>query len=43
MLWRAQRLVAQLDGRANHDDAFEEDRDRDATLTAAGLRVVRDD
>ena len=41
MLWRAQRLVAELDGRAYHEDAFEEDRDRDATLTAAGLRVVR--
>jgi very-short-patch-repair endonuclease len=41
MLWRPQRLIAELDGRAYHQDAFEEDRDRDAALTAAGLRVVR--
>ena len=41
MLWRPQRLVAELDGRAYHEDTFEEDRERDATLTAAGLRVVR--
>ena len=41
MLWRPQRLVAELDGRAYHAHAFEEDRERDATLTAAGLRVVR--
>jgi very-short-patch-repair endonuclease len=41
MLWRPQALIAELDGRAYHEDAFEEDRDRDATLTAAGLRVVR--
>jgi very-short-patch-repair endonuclease len=41
MLWRPQRLVAELDGRAYHEETFEEDRDRDATLTAAGLRVVR--
>lgn len=41
MLWRRQRLIAELDGRAYHEDTFEEDRDRDATLTAAGLRVVR--
>ena len=41
MLWRPQRLIAELDGRAYRQDAFEEYRDRDATLTAAGLRVVR--
>ena len=41
MLWRRQRLVAELDGRAYHQQAFEEDRERDATLVAAGLRVVR--
>jgi very-short-patch-repair endonuclease len=40
MLWRTQRLVAELDGRAYHDD-FEHDRERDADLLAAGLRVVR--
>jgi hypothetical protein len=40
MLWRPQRLVAELDGRAYHDD-FERDRERDADLLAAGLRVVR--
>ena len=41
MLWRPQRLVVELDGRAYHEDTFEEDRERDASLTAAGLRVVR--
>jgi len=41
MLWRPQRLIAELDGRAFHPDAFEEDRERDAVLTAAGLRVIR--
>lgn len=41
--WRAQRLVVELDGWAHHNDrhAFEHDRARDATLTAAGWRVVR--
>jgi very-short-patch-repair endonuclease len=43
MLWREQRLVAELDGRRYHDHAhaFEHDRDKDATLLAAGYRVVR--
>ena len=41
MLWRPQRLVAELDGREFHAHAFEHDRDRDADLLAAGLRVVR--
>ncbi len=40
MLWRPQRLVAELDGRAYHGD-FEADRERDADLLAAGLRVFR--
>ena len=40
MLWRPQRLAAELDGRAYHGD-FERDRERDADLLAAGLRVVR--
>lgn len=40
MLWRPQRLVAELDGRTYHED-FERDRERDADLLAAGLRVVR--
>jgi hypothetical protein len=39
-LWRPQRLIAELDGRAFHGD-FERDRDRDAELLAAGHRVVR--
>ena len=30
MLWRPQRLIAELDGRAYHQDTFEEDRERDA-------------
>ena len=42
MLWRRERLIVELDGRAYHDDhAFERDRDRDADLQAAGHRVVR--
>jgi very-short-patch-repair endonuclease len=43
MLWRKQRLVAELDGRRYHEHAraFEHDRDKDATLLAAGYRVVR--
>jgi very-short-patch-repair endonuclease len=43
MLWREQRLVAELDGRRYHEHAraFEHDRDKDATLVAAGFRVVR--
>ena len=42
-LWRAARLVVEIDGFAYHSDAhaFERDRRRDADLTAAGLRVVR--
>jgi very-short-patch-repair endonuclease len=41
MLWRPHRLIAELDGRAYHQHTFEEDRERDATLTAASFRVVR--
>ncbi len=42
-LWRPQRLVAELDGRATHltARAFERDRARDARLLLHGLRVVR--
>jgi very-short-patch-repair endonuclease len=41
MLWRPQRLIAELDSRAYHADTFEEDRERDATLLTHGFRVVR--
>ncbi len=43
MLWRAERLIVELDGRAAHDrsQTFEHDRERDAELTDAGFRVVR--
>ena len=42
-LWRAQRLVVEVDGFAYHSSraAFERDRRKDAALQAAGLRVVR--
>ena len=42
-LWRKQRLIVELDGRATHANrrAFETDRARDRALTAAGWRVVR--
>jgi hypothetical protein len=42
-LWRAQRLIAELDGRAAHATvrAFESDRLRDRRLQAAGWNVVR--
>jgi hypothetical protein len=41
--WPAERLVAEIDGYAFHASrsAFERDRDRDAALLAAGVRVVR--
>jgi hypothetical protein len=42
MLWRRERLIVELDGRAYHDEhAFERDRERDADLQVAGHRVVR--
>jgi very-short-patch-repair endonuclease len=42
-VWRRQRVVAETDGAATHRTAaaFEDDRRRDAALTAAGWRVVR--
>jgi very-short-patch-repair endonuclease len=36
MLWRPQRLVAELDGYETHQFAFETDREKDAHLLAAG-------
>jgi hypothetical protein len=41
MLWRSHRLVAELDGRAYHEEPFERDREKDADLVTAGYRVVR--
>ncbi|MGI8920850.1 MAG: DUF559 domain-containing protein [Solirubrobacteraceae bacterium] len=43
MLWRAQRLIVELDGYAfhSHPRGFESDRERDASLQVAGYRVVR--
>ncbi len=42
-LWPEQRLVVEVDGRRfhGHRAAFERDRRRDATLVAAGYRVIR--
>jgi very-short-patch-repair endonuclease len=42
-LWPDQRVAVELDGRAAHvrAAAFEEDRARDAALTATGLRALR--
>ncbi|MEA2430750.1 MAG: hypothetical protein QOI19_1223 [Thermoleophilaceae bacterium] len=42
-LWRNQRLVVELDGRAAHDTAraFESDRAKDRRLTVAGWRPTR--
>lgn len=42
-VWRTHRIAVELDGWQHHHDrgAFERDRERDATLTAAGWRVVR--
>ncbi len=42
-LWRAARIVVEVDGRAFHSDyrRFESDRRKDAVLVAAGLRVMR--
>jgi len=42
-MWREQRLIVELDGRATHAtrSAFENDRARDRALTAAGWRVIR--
>ena len=43
VLWRDHGLVVEVDGFAFHSSrrAFERDRERDAHLTAEGLRVVR--
>ncbi|MGH7448981.1 MAG: DUF559 domain-containing protein [Longimicrobiales bacterium] len=43
LYWRAERLVAEVDGFAFHASrrSFETDRRRDAVLAAAGLRVMR--
>ncbi len=42
-LWRAERLVVEVDGYAFHSsrNAFERDRRRDAELGAQGFRVIR--
>jgi hypothetical protein len=42
-VWRAQRVIVELDGRAVHGTAiaFERDRARDRMLQAAGWRVIR--
>jgi hypothetical protein len=40
-LWRDQRLIVELDGRAHHEHRFEHDRDRDADLLHAGFPVLR--
>ena len=42
-LWRAERLVVEVDGYAFHSGraAFERDRRRDGDLQSAGLRVTR--
>jgi len=42
-LWPEHRLIVEIDGYAYHGNrpAFERDRCKDATLTAAGYRVVR--
>lgn len=42
-VWHAQRIAVELDGWTDHQTrrAFETDRARDQTLTAAGWRVVR--
>ena len=43
VLWRAQKLVVEVDGHAfhGHRAAFERDRARDQALVAAGYRVIR--
>lgn len=42
-LWREERLIVELDGRAVHGTrmAFESDRERDRLLTVVGWRVMR--
>lgn len=43
LLWRAERLVVEVDGFAFHSSArrFEQDRSRDGRLAARGLQVIR--
>jgi very-short-patch-repair endonuclease len=43
IVWPEHGLIVELDARSTHDNraAFEEDRERDRTLQAAGWRVVR--
>jgi hypothetical protein len=41
LLWRADRLVVELDGREHHEHAFERDRRRDADLLSRGWRTLR--
>jgi very-short-patch-repair endonuclease len=41
MLWRPQRLIAELDGYNTHEHRFEQDREKDADLLTHGFRVVR--
>jgi hypothetical protein len=43
VVWRARRVVVEIDGHRYHGThaAFERDRARDARLTVAGYRVVR--
>jgi very-short-patch-repair endonuclease len=42
-LWRAQRLIVELDGRAAHDTAraFERDREKDRRLRVARWNPIR--
>ena len=42
-VWFSRQLIVELDGRATHDTrlAFEQDRERDRVLSAAGWRVIR--
>jgi very-short-patch-repair endonuclease len=43
LVWRAQRLIVEIDGYAFHSmrSSFEQDRRRDRSLVAAGWRIVR--
>ena len=41
VLWRSQRLIAELDGYDTHEPRFEQDREKDEDLLTRGYRVVR--
>jgi hypothetical protein len=43
LLWRAQRLILEVDGREHHGtrQSFHSDRRRDQRATVAGYRVIR--